>query len=65
MAYKDPKKRQMWLKIWFSTLEEAEEVNQGAFELNEEEEEEFLNGLLFDEPNLAAPHVQDYLILSK
>ena len=39
MAYKDPKKRQMWLKIWFNTLEEAEELNQDAFELDEEGEE--------------------------
>ena len=39
MAYRDPKKRQMWLKIWFSTLEAAEEENSEAFEFKEEEEE--------------------------
>ncbi len=28
MAYREPKKRQMWLKIWFNTLEKAEAENQ-------------------------------------
>lgn len=45
MAYQDPKKRQMWLKIWFSTLEAAEEENQSAFEVDESEEDAFLEAM--------------------
>ncbi len=41
MAYREPKKRQLWLKIWFSTLEKAEAKNGDAFELDEEEEDEW------------------------
>ena len=44
MAYRDPKKRQMWLKVWFSTLEAAETENAAAFEVEEEEEEEHEEG---------------------
>merc|ERR1711963_1062149 len=39
-AYKDPKKRQVWLKVWFSQLEAAELENYEAFELTEENEHE-------------------------
>jgi hypothetical protein len=28
----------MWLKVWFSTLEEAEKVNWEFFEVEEDEE---------------------------
>ena len=49
MAYRDPKKRQMWLKIWFSSLEEAEEINQEAFEVDEEEDD--------------ASHTEDWLLI--
>ena len=33
----EPKKRQMWLKVWFSKLEEAENLNCGIFEVEEED----------------------------
>eukprot|EP00093_Oithona_nana_P012496 12496.XXX_828528_829304_1 [CDS] Oithona nana genome sequencing. len=39
-AYKEPKKRQVWLKVWFSQLEAAELENYDAFEVAEEHEEE-------------------------
>jgi len=39
-AYKEPKKRQVWLKVWFSQLEAAELENYEAFELTEENEQE-------------------------
>lgn len=42
MAYKEPKRRQMWLKIWFSTLEAAEEANLEAFEVDESEEDAYV-----------------------
>ena len=32
----------MWLKIWFSTLEAAEEENSAAFEVDEAEEDAFI-----------------------
>jgi len=37
LAYKEPKKRQVWLKVWFSKLEEAESLNSGFFEVEEED----------------------------
>jgi len=40
LAYMQPKKRQMWLKVWFTELEDAEKVNWDCFELEEENEEE-------------------------
>ena len=30
----------MWLKVWFTELEDAEKVNWDCFELEEENEEE-------------------------
>ena len=36
----EPKKRQLWLKVWFSKLEIAESENGDFFEVTEEEEEE-------------------------
>ncbi len=46
MAYREPKKRQMWLKVWFSTLEKAEAANGDAFEVDEAEEDEFIRANL-------------------
>ena len=41
MAYREPRKRQMWLKIWFSEVEKAEAAKGGeAFDLVDEEEED-------------------------
>jgi len=40
LAYMQPKKRQMWLKVWFTELEDAEKVNWEYFEMEEENEEE-------------------------
>ena len=34
----DPKKRQIWLKIWFDKLEAAELTNSHYFEVTEEDE---------------------------
>ena len=34
----EPKKRQLWLKVWFNKLEKAESENSNFFELLEEEE---------------------------
>ena len=34
----DPKKRQLWLKVWFDKLEKAESTNANDFELSEEDE---------------------------
>jgi len=42
-AYKEPKKRQVWLKVWFSQLEAAELENYDAFELTEENEHDLEN----------------------
>jgi hypothetical protein len=39
LAYREPKKRQVWLKVWMSTLEKAETDNAHCFELEECEEE--------------------------
>merc|ERR1719317_234031 len=38
MAYKDPKRRQMWLKLWFNEAEKAEEKNPLAHMIDEQEE---------------------------
>ena len=38
MAYKDPRRRQMWLKLWFREAEVAEEKNPLAHSIDEEEE---------------------------
>jgi len=38
LAYMQPKKRQMWLKVWFTELEVAEKINWGYFEMEEEDE---------------------------
>ena len=35
----------MWLKIWFSTLEAAEEENLEAFEVDEAEEDAFIESM--------------------
>ena len=37
LFFLEPKKRQMWLKVWFSKLEEAENLNCGIFEVEEED----------------------------
>jgi len=37
-AYRDPKKRAMWLRIWFSTVEEVEQENPWALAFDETEE---------------------------
>ena len=39
-CFSEPKKRQVWLKVWFSQLEAAELENYDAFEVAEEHEEE-------------------------
>jgi len=39
-AYKEPKNRQAWLKVWFDKLEQAELENYEVFELTEEDGEE-------------------------
>ena len=36
--FSDPKKRQLWLKVWFDKLEKAESTNANDFELSEEDE---------------------------
>eukprot|EP00092_Neocalanus_flemingeri_P039672 GFUD01043204.1.p1 GENE.GFUD01043204.1~~GFUD01043204.1.p1 ORF type:complete len:148 (+),score=43.32 GFUD01043204.1:233-676(+) len=38
MAYKDPRRRQMWLKLWFREAEKAEEMNPLAHLIDEQEE---------------------------
>lgn len=54
MAYKEPKKRQMWLKIWFAKLEAAETENNGAFEFEEEaDDDEVDQDTVFRLPNSA------------
>ena len=40
ILFTEPKKRQVWLKVWFSQLEAAELENYEAFELTEENEHE-------------------------
>jgi len=37
-AYMDPKKRSMWLRIWFSTVEKVEQENPWALAFDEQEE---------------------------
>ena len=41
----DPKKRQLWLKVWFSKVEKAESENYEFFEVTEEDEVD-INGVL-------------------
>lgn len=41
--FSDPKKRQVWLKVWFTQLEAAELENYEAFELAEEEDDDVIN----------------------
>ena len=36
--FREPKKRAMWLRIWFDSLEEVEGSNPWALAFNEEEE---------------------------
>jgi len=48
-AYKEPKKRQVWLKVWFSQLEAAELENYEAFELTEENEHDCDTPTVIDE----------------
>ena len=36
--YREPKKRAMWLRIWFDSLEEVEGSDPWALAFNEEEE---------------------------
>ena len=38
--FPDPKKRQIWLKIWFDKLEAAELINSSFFEVMEEDEDD-------------------------
>ena len=38
MAYKDPKRRQMWLKLWLKEIEVAEEEFPVLFNIDELEE---------------------------
>ena len=42
----EPKKRQLWLKVWFNKLEKAESENGDFFELLEEDELESHNHTL-------------------
>ena len=42
-TFSEPKKRQVWLKVWFSQLEAAELENYDAFELTEENEHDLEN----------------------
>jgi len=37
-AYREPKKRALWLRIWFKTVEEVEEANPWALAFDETEE---------------------------
>ena len=43
ILFTEPKKRQVWLKVWFSQLEAAELENYDAFELTEENEHDLEN----------------------
>ena len=36
--FREPKKRSMWLRIWFDSLEEVEGSDPWALAFNEEEE---------------------------
>ena len=45
----EPKKRQVWLKVWFSQLEAAELENYEAFELTEENEHDCDTPTVIDE----------------
>ena len=38
MAYKDPKRRQMWLRMWIKEIERAEEEFPVLFNIDEMEE---------------------------
>jgi len=38
MAYREPKKRSLWLKIWYSSIEKAEEEDPWALAFDETEE---------------------------
>ena len=38
MAYKDPRRRQMWLKLWFKEVEKAEKTNPLGLLIDEQEE---------------------------
>ena len=38
MAYKDPKRRKMWLKVWFKEIEKAEEELPVLYQIDEIEE---------------------------
>ena len=40
LIFPDPKKRQIWLKIWFDKLEAAELINSSFFEVMEEDEDD-------------------------
>jgi len=37
-AYREPKKRALWLKIWYSTIEKIEQENPWALAFDETEE---------------------------
>ena len=38
MAYKDPRRRQMWLRLWFKEMDKAREENPMAHLIEEQEE---------------------------
>ena len=40
MAYKDPRRRQMWLRLWLQEIEKAEEKNPTAHSIEEQLEVE-------------------------
>jgi len=39
LAYREPKKRQLYLKIWYSSIEKIEEENPWALAFDETEEQ--------------------------
>ena len=55
----EPKKRQLWLKVWFNKLEKAESENSDFFELLEEDELEFHNHALNNCDIIKEPDVPD------
>lgn len=66
-AYKEPKNRQAWLKVWFDKLEQAELENYEVFEVTEEDDEELINeDLVFVLPSASdiADAIQDRKISS-
>jgi len=58
-AYKDPRKRQVWLKVWFSALEAAELENYDAFELTEENDNEESDVILDEDMVFRLPTAEE------